>query len=178
MRYTLILAAAALAALLLWTVAAGEPAEKTAAPAKIRIGTYDNRSIAVAYAASKWNPVREKMAEYAAAKKAGDAAKQKELETWGETTQRVLHFQGFGRVPVGDLLKPVEKEVAKLAADKQLAAIAMQYDFTAANVEVVDVTDDLVQLFAPTAKTVEMARQVRKVEPVSLTVLADMPANE
>jgi hypothetical protein len=31
---------------------------------KIRIGTYDSRAIAIAYAPSRFNPVREKMAAY------------------------------------------------------------------------------------------------------------------
>lgn len=183
MKHMLICAAAAIAALVIWAIANGQttgtPSAGKHVPAeKVRIGTYDNRSIAVAYAASKWNPVREKMAEYEAAKKVGDAAKQKELEAWGEQQQRVLHFQGFGRVPVGELLKPFEKQVAKLAEDRQLAAITMHCDFAAANVEIVDVTDDLVQLFEPAAKTAEMAREIRKAEPVSLTVLADMPAKQ
>src|SRR5262245_46738177 len=142
MRHIAILIGAAILALLVWLVANGEPVKPERVNTKIRIGTYDNRAIAVAYAASKWNPVREKMAEYQAAKKAGDAARQKELEAWGEEQQRVLHFQGFGRVPVADLLKPFEKQIMKLADDKQLAAITMQCDFVASDVEVVDVTDD------------------------------------
>lgn len=178
MRHVVILVGAAIVALLVWLAANGEPVGNQEVQAQIRIGTYDNRAIAVAYAASKWNPVREKMAEYAEAKKAGDAAKQRELEAWGEEKQRLLHFQGFGRVPVDELLQPFKKQIAKLAADQQLAAIAMQCDYVAPNVEVVDVTEELVKLFEPTPRTLEMTRQVKDAKPVSLTVLADMPANE
>ena len=41
---------------------------------RIRVGTYDNRAIAVAYAPSRFNPVAEKMKEHATAKQAGDSA--------------------------------------------------------------------------------------------------------
>lgn len=176
MKHTIFFAAAAFTALSIAAVVNGQTTDEATVGPRIRIGTYDNRAIAVAYAASKWNPVREKMAEYAEAKKAGDAAKQKELEAWGESKQRLLHFQGFGRVPVGELLKPFEKQIAKLAADQQLAAIAMQCDYVAPNVEIVDVTEELVTLFEPTPRTLEMTRQVKDAKPVSLIELADMPA--
>ena len=145
-----------------------------AAPApggKVHIGTYDSRAIAVAYAPSRFNPVKEKMAEFEKAKAAGDAAKMKELQTWGEQFQRQLHFQGFGRVPVDDLLAPVKEHVARLGRERGLAAITMSCEFTGPDVELVDVTDDLVKLFEPSEKTLDMVRQVRKVPPTPLPQL-------
>jgi hypothetical protein len=154
------------------------PAGEQPQTAKVRIGTYDNRAIAVAYAASTFNPVAEKVKEHAAAKQAGHAAKVAELEAWGPSHQRMLHFQGFGRVPVTDLLEHVKDGVAKVAADRGVSVITMSCDYAAADVEVVDVTDDLVELYHPTDKTREMVRKIRDVEPVSLLELADMPANQ
>jgi hypothetical protein len=148
------------------------------AAAKVRIGTYDNRAIAVAYAASKFNPAREKMKEHAAAKQAGDAAKGAELEAWGKSHQRMLHFQGFGHVPVADLLEHVKDGVARVAAENQLAAITMSCDFVSTDAEIIDVTDELVELFDPTDKVRKTVRGVRDAEPVSLLVLADMPAEQ
>lgn len=155
---------------------AAAPAGEQPQAGKVRIGTYDNRAIAIAYAASMFNPVTEKMKEYEAAKQAGDAKKMAELEAWGKSLQRTLHFQGFGRVPVTDLLESVKDGVAKVAADNQLSIIAMQCDFTADDVEVVDVTAELVELFDPTDKVRGMARSVHGVEPRSLVELADLPA--
>lgn len=147
-----------------------------AAPAKVRVGTYDSRAIAVAYAASELNPVREKMKEYEAAKQAGDKSKMAELQSWGKSHQRMLHFQGFGRVPVAELLAPVKEGVARVAADRKLSIIVMECNFAAGDVEIVDVTDELVELFHPTAKTRETVRELRKVEPISLIKLAELPA--
>ena len=55
-------------------VRAEEPASK------LRVGVYDNRAIAVAYGASKFNPVGGKMKGYEKAKAMGDAKRMKELE--------------------------------------------------------------------------------------------------
>lgn len=180
-RYHWSLIAAAVAAVLA-VVGVGQPsdaaADTDAPPSKTRIGTYDNRAIAVAYAPSRFNPVKHKMAEYEAAKAAGDDKKVKQLEQWGQQQQRLLHFQGFGRVPVDDLLAHVRDGVAQLAKDKHLAAIVMDCDHVAENVEVVDVTADLVELFDPSDKTRKMAARIKDAEPVSLLILADLPADE
>lgn len=142
--------------------------------APVRIGTYDNRSIAVAFAASRFNPVRQKMAEYTAAVQRGDRDRADELKAWGEKAQRELHFQGFGRAPVGDLLKHVSVEMAALAEVKGLKAVVAECDYTAEGVEVVDITDELVELFDPSDQTREMARGIRKADPVPLVSLAEM----
>lgn len=143
---------------------------------RLRIGVYDNRAIAIAHTASKFNPAREKMEEYRTARKAGDAAKIARLEAWGRRHQRLLHFQGFGRVPVNDLLAPVRKEMAQLAIRKGLIAITRECDYHGNNVEIVDVTDDLVALFAPGERTLKWVKGLKNTKPVSLIKLADLPA--
>ena len=163
--------------LTLWAVA--QPATAPgAAASRIRIGIYDNRAIAIAYAASEFNPVRQKMAELKAAKAAGDTKKIAELEAWGKDYQRLLHFQGFAHVPVGDLLEPVKAPIAKLAEAQQLSVIAADTDFSAAGVDVVDLTDDLVALFKPSDRTRQLVKMLRGQKPVPLTKIADMPAEQ
>jgi hypothetical protein len=155
---------------------AGRASEGAPNDKKVRIGTYDSRAIAIAYAHSRFNPVGGKWAAYEKAKAAGDREKMKELEAWGEQHQRQLHFQGFSRVPVDDLLAPVKDQVAKLARERKLAAITMSCDFTGAEVELVDVTDDLVKLYDPSEKTLGRVRAVRGIKPAPLTQIANMPA--
>lgn len=142
---------------------------------KVRIGTYDNRAISMAHFASRFNPIEEKKREHAKAKAAGDEAKVKELEDWFPQHQRQLHFQTFGRAPVDDLPEPVKAKIAKLARDKQLAAITMSCDFTSEQVELVDVTEDLVKLYDPTEETLKAAREIRKIKPTKLAELKDNP---
>jgi hypothetical protein len=152
----------------------GSGAARSSGGGKIRIGVYDTRAVAIAWALSRYNPVQEKRAALEAAKKAGDAKKVKDLETWGPAHQRLLHFQGFGRVPVGDLLQPVKNDLARLAAKTGLAAITMQCDNIAPNVEVVDITDAIVELYKPSDRTRNTVREMRAIKPVGLVEFADM----
>jgi hypothetical protein len=155
-----------------------DPVEPGPQPEKHRIGVYDSRAIAIAWAGSKFNSVGDKMKELEAAKKAGDKNKIAELEAWGAAHQRLLHFQGFGRVPVGELLKPVEDRLIALMDEKKLLAITMQCDALSANTETVDITLDLVRLYDPPARVLTWVEQLKDKAPVSLVELADMPANK
>ncbi|NLH15477.1 MAG: hypothetical protein GX455_02750 [Phycisphaerae bacterium] len=119
---------------------------------KIRIGIYDNRAIAIAWASSKYNPVGEKMEEMKKAEADGDTKKAEELKAWGKSHQRKLHRQGFGRVPVDDLLAPVKDRLPEVAKRVGVVAIVWQSDFVGENVEVIDVSGELVKLFDPSEK--------------------------
>ena len=119
------------------------------APKKVRVGTYDNRAIAVAYAPSKYNPVAEKMKERKQAEQAGDKERIAELDAWGEKHQREVHRMGFGRVPVDRLLAHVADRIPDVAREAGVDVIAWQCDYAAPGIEVVDVTDELVSLFDP-----------------------------
>jgi hypothetical protein len=132
----------------------------------------------IAYAPSRFNATAEKKLALDKAKAARDLAKIKELETWGVQQQRQLHFQGFGRVAVDQLLEPVKAQIAEIAREKQLAAMTMNCDYTSEQVELVDVTDDLVRLYDPSEKTLQYVREIRKIKPTSLAELADHPGKE
>ena len=135
---------------------------------KLRVGAYDNRAIAVAYGASKYNPVAAKMKEYKKAKAADDTARVKELEAWGEKHQRQLHRQGFGRVPVDDLLAHVKDRLPEVARKAGIDIIAWQCDYAGSNAEVVDITRELVLLFEPSEKTLRTVEELKKHAPVDL----------
>ncbi len=141
---------------------------KTAGQPAFRIGTYDTRAIAVAYAASRFNPVGGKMKEMQAAKASGDQAKIKELEAWGQAHQRQLHRQGFGRVPVDDLLAHVKERLPEVASRAGVQAIAMQCDWVASGAEAVDLTDALVALYEPSARTLGIVKDMKGKAPISL----------
>ena len=146
-------------------------AEPTAPDKKLRIGTYDNRAIAVAFAPSKYNPVAEKMKEMEKAKAAGDEAKQQELKVWGEAQQRKLHRQGFGRAPVDDLLAAVKDKLPEAAHRAGVAAIVWQCDYAGDNVEIVDVTDELVRLFEPSERVLKIVKDLKGKPPLDLDVI-------
>jgi hypothetical protein len=157
-----------LAMLGIFAAVASARLEPQAVSPKVRVGTYDSRAIALAYAPSKYNPVGEKMKEHAAAKAAGNTKRVKELEAWGEKHQRALHRQGFGRVPVDDLLAAVKQHLPEVAAKAGVDAIAMSCDYQGANVELVDVTNELVALFEPSERTLGFVRDLKQRQPIDL----------
>jgi hypothetical protein len=138
------------------------------AAAKVRVGTYDNRAIAVAYTSSKYNNVSELMRDHEEAKRAGDKKRALELEEQGAKRQRQLHRQGFGRVPVDDLLAPVADKLPAMARDAGVDLIAWHCNWTGPGVEVVDVTDALVRLYEPSEKALGWIADLRKQAPLDL----------
>jgi hypothetical protein len=152
--------------------------QERAEPNRVRIGIYDSRAIAIAWAGSRFNPVDAKMKEYQAAKDSNDAKKIAELEAWGPAHQRLLHIQGFGRVPVGELLLPVQEKLKTLISEQNLVAITMHCDQIAESVQLVDITMELVQFYDPSEKTIEWVKQLRDQEPLSLLELAQLPVDK
>jgi hypothetical protein len=128
---------------------------------KIRLGIYDNRAIALAYAPSRYNPVGEKMAEFKKAKASGDTARARELEEWGQKHQKQLHRQGFGRVPVDDILALVKDKLPEVARKTGVTAIVWQCDYPGPDIEIVDITDDLVNIFDPPEKTRKWIKEMK-----------------
>jgi len=151
------------------------PAVSEAPAESIRIGTYDSRAIAIAYVRSGFDEViSEKKADYAAAKAAGDTDTVAELEKWGNTHQRLLHFQGFGRYPVDGMLAAVRGELPRVAEEFDLDAIVWLPSYTGEGVEVVDVTELLVRLFTQDEQVATMAMAACEHEPLTFEVLIDM----
>ena len=146
----------------------GQMLQDTDDAAKLRVGVYDSRAIAIAYAHSEFMPMAAKMEAYQQAKQAGDEERVKQLEEWGAKHQRQLHRQGFGRVPVTNLLEHVEHRLPDLARELSVDVIAFECNYLGANVEEVDITLDLVKLYDPSERTMKMVRETLKIDPVDL----------
>lgn len=136
-----------------------------------RVGVYDSRAITVAYVPSRFNPLGEKLKEYEQAKADGDEDRMRELEAWGQELQRKFHRQGFAIVPVDDLLEPVADMLPEVARRAGVQAVARHCDYTADDVEVVDITLELVELYDPSPQTMKRVKEIRQVEPVDLDEL-------
>src|SRR5438094_14311 len=159
-KRSLMVGTIALMLLLIRGVVAQQPAPPQA---KVRVGTYDPRAIAVAFAASKAmnDELKSMMHERDEAKKAGDNAKVAQLQARGAEMQRRLHRQGFSGAPVDDILAKVTDQLPKVAADSNVAVIVAKPDYTAADVETVDVTDGVVKLVDTSGKTLRMSKYLR-----------------
>ena len=164
------------AVLAVWSLAVADTTVKKTEKTKVRVGIFDSRAVAVAYAHSDWNEVGAKMAEMEKAKAAGDTKKIEELEVWGPAYQAKLHRQGFGTAPVHDLLKYIKNDIPKIAKEACVDIVVSKWDVVYQNpsIELVDITDEIVKPFNPSGKTLKSIRGIQTHPPVSEEVLEKM----
>ncbi len=141
----------------------------------LRVGTFDSRAIAVAYANSEMGgqnlrSVREK---YNKAKEEGDEELIKELEAWGPALQQVLHQQGFSVACVTEYLEKVEADLPKVAQEAGVDIIVSKWEVVYKNppIEIVDVTSHLVKLFNPNERGLKSIEGLLKQDPIPLVEL-------
>jgi hypothetical protein len=154
---------------------AQEPANSSGA--KVRVGVYDSRAIAVAFGNSEaWQASTGKQlamrAEYNAAKAAGNQKRVAELEAQGKAQQTLVHKQGFSTAPVDDILKNIQDKLPEIAKAAGVSAIVSKWDKDALakyqSAELVDITMPLVNAFHPTERQLKFAIDIQKQAPISL----------
>ncbi len=149
-------------------------AQAPANPAALRIGTYDSRAVAAAYARSEkfaqkmTDPHRQR----SEAEKAGDKNLIAELDAQGESMQVRRHLQGFSTASVDDVLDAVRDKLPSVANQKNVPVITRAADYRDASIELVDVTDELVALFDPNEQTLKVVRELRKQKPMAIEEVA------
>ncbi len=142
-----------------------------------RIGTYDSRSIAVAYAGSAaqravMDPLK---AAFQKAKQEGNQAEMEKLQAQGRALQEQAHRQGFGTAPVDDLLEKIADALPEVRRNAGVSALVSLWDENTlaqyAGAVKVDVTMQLVDAFKPTEKQRKVAEDIRKQAPVAMDKL-------
>ena len=143
-----------------------------AADAAPRIGIYDSRAVAMAYAGSNFR--RQKMddlkARHQQALQAGDQRAAACLEAEGKVWQAALHRQGFGTAPVEDLLVHIHAELPRIQREAGVSHLVSKWDLLALArqplAERIDLTMQLVDAFAPTAPQRQHAIDIQRKAPV------------
>ncbi len=139
------------------------------------LGTFDSRAVLTAHVRSK------AFSDYLAAQRAdidkatarardaGDQALVAALDELGPAMQRRIHEQGFGTAPIDDLLATLKERLPVLAKQAGVDAIVCKWDlvYTADPARCVDVTELLVEEFAPDEATWKAVRSLMASEPVS-----------
>jgi len=157
---------------LLAAVPAGPVRAAGSGPAAVRIGTFDSRAVALAYYRSP-DVMKELMgmrAEMQKAQEAGDQKKVEELQARGPAMQMLMHQQGFSSGSIGNILPVIAPKLPEIAKAAGVVAIVSQWELphTASNVELVDVTPQLVALFAPDAQTTKILEAMKGQKPIGL----------
>ncbi|MCK4998556.1 MAG: hypothetical protein KAS23_03440 [Anaerohalosphaera sp.] len=144
----------------------------------LRVGIFDSRAVAIAFAASDFNDkqLKAKMAERDKAKADGDTEKLAELVAWGSARQEKRHRQGFGTAPVDDMLKFIEKDIPKIAKDAGVDIIISKWDmiYQAEDAELIDITDQIVKPFKPNDRALKWIDGIKKHKPLTEDELDNM----
>lgn len=154
-------------------------AQDKAPNTKERIGVYDSRAIAVAFAGSQAHveQIRQLKAEHQKAKEAGDLEKVAKLEAEGEAQQAKMHQQGFSTAPVDELLLHITNALPEIQKAAGVTALISKWDEAGLKnhpgAEKVDVTMKLVEAFHPNERQRKFAIDIQKTKPVSLEQAKD-----
>lgn len=141
------------------------------APDRLRVGTFDSRAIAIAYAASAHNEafLKELRDRHEKAKAAGDEEAVERIAEEARARQRRFHRMGFGTESVLELLAAVKDAIPAVAEKAEVDLIVSKWELVhrSGGAELVDVTLPLVNLFDPSEKTLGHVREIAEHPPVS-----------
>ncbi len=143
-----------------------------AASATTRIGVYDSRAVAVAYAGSKAfkRAFKDSLAAYEHAKSEDDAARTAEIEAEMQSAQDQMHLQAFSTAPVDDILANIPDEIERTKTEQNLVALVSKWDEDglAAYPEAakIDVTPALIDAFHPNDRQRKSAEGIQKHKPI------------
>lgn len=146
-------------------------ADETASP-QLRVGTFDSRAVAFAYARSemfkKW--LNELATAASEAEAAGDTARVKELEEQAQAEHALRSKQVFSTFPAYDVLAKIEEEIPKIAVEAGVDVIVSKWDvvYKRSGIEFVDVTELMVGVFRLDEDSRKMLKDLQQKAPVPL----------
>jgi len=149
-------------------------AAETAAQATERIGVYDSRAVAVAFAGSpahsrRLDRLRERQE---AAKAAGDSEGVSRAVAEARAGQRRAHLQAFSTAPVDDILAELADVLPAIKKEVGVSALVSKWDEPElrrhAGADRVDVTSRLIDACQPTERQRRSAMEIQKHAPIPL----------
>lgn len=144
--------------------------DKTSLPQE-RIGVYDSRAVAVAYAGSTWQvkKMKDLTVQLKKAREAADTNRVSQLEAEGRAWQSDLKQQGFGTAPVDDLLAEIASDLPRIFEAAGVTGIISKWNKTELDKHPhavrVDVTMRLVDAFQPNETQRRRAIEIQKTKP-------------
>jgi hypothetical protein len=139
------------------------------------VGTFDSRVIAVAYYNTEEHKsyVEGLKAKHAKAEESGDEELAKVLAALGESSQELAHKQAFSTWPVDNILEKIEGKMPEIAKQAGVDFIVSKWDivYQRSELEFVDVTDIIVNLFDLDEQFLQGLEQLKKMDPVPLEEL-------
>ncbi len=126
----------------------------------VRIGVFKRTDVLVAFYGSEiWDQhVKDLMKQREAAKAQGDEKKVKEIEAQGAKSQEYAHRQLAGEAPLDNIFEHIRDELPAVAKEANVSVIVEKPIHKTADVELVDVTEQLVKAFPPKKKYITERR--------------------
>lgn len=152
------------------TVGVAPATAEEAAKPLMKIGVYDSRGVAIAYARSA--EFQQRMAklrnDFEQAKAKGDDKRMKELEQEGQWMQVRLHQQGFSTAGVANIMAKVADALPGIAREAGVVLIVSKWEmpYVDPSIETVDVTLPIARLFVPDEQKLKMLGELKDQKPV------------
>lgn len=144
---------------------------------KLRIGVYDSRAIAIAYgnSAEFQQSVKSSFADYNKAKEEKTDKRMKEIEGQKKLMQRRLHEQAFSTGSVAYIMAKVKDSLPAVAKKAGVLVVVSKWElnYQSPDVEVVEVTDELVALFQPSEKVLGWVKSCKDQKPLPIEEITD-----
>jgi hypothetical protein len=146
----------------------------TPSAAPVRIGLYDSRSIAIAYAGTKYfdQAMSALQEEYKQALANGDQAVIDEIEARAEEQQAQMHLQAFSTAPVDEILAQIKELLPGIMQQANVSMLVSKWDQETLDgypdAELVDVTLLLVDALEPSEQQRNYAIEIQEQEPIPL----------
>lgn len=143
-----------------------------------RVGVFDSRAVAVAYAHSDFmkQKYKELKKQQQKAKENGNSEKAKEIRKRGKQMQKKLHKQGFGTASISNLLKPVKDKIPEIAEKAGVDIIVSKWDieYKSSSAEIVDITEKIIKPFNPGKRVLKIISELSDNPPASEETLEKM----
>ncbi len=170
------------ATLLFAVVVAGVVSTVHPGPPRPKIGTFDSRAIAIAYANSAEGSqfINGLRAEMAKARESRNDSLVRAVSEKGRVHQVLMHLQGFSVGSVSEILKkhaPEMKEVARAAGVEALVS-KFELAYLGNGIDTVDVTLPMVKLFDPSERALVWVADLAHQPPLPMFDILAMPAEE
>jgi len=147
----------------------------------LKIGVYDSRVVVFAYSRSVMFRERmKKMGQQSdSANKASDTVKIRELSIQAISFQHLLHLMVFGSGSIATITDLVKEHFPDVAKNAGVSMIVSKFElaYKDPSTEIIDLTDQISQLFKPTENIDKMVAEIEKTAPVpldDLTIEEDM----
>jgi hypothetical protein len=153
------------------TVTNGAYAQKKKATA-LKIGTYDSRIVAMAWSRSEhfMDRLKKINQQSDSATKTHDSALLKVVSVGAMSYQHLLHQAVFSNGSIAFIMGQVKDSLPDLARSAGVTAILSKWELTFCDpsVEVIDLSDQVAQLFHPKQNIDKIVSDIRKQDPMPL----------